>query len=834
MNRPSHGVQGNRVAPMLDRLQQAVDARRMEVQQTLTGIDPDQVLVIETIGSVEEFANAVRRIPGLEWMGEFEVDEIEPSEGFQFQNSPDKPLSGRLYLILTDEAALRNLLTLWRSYKDDENAEFPRGLAKFRHAFDKLKDVRRWDAQDRLRDTGILEAWQNQLTDGASTPIRFEVELWFRQSDQSRVASADFLKGVITNAQGHVISECLIPEIAYHGLLAELPRTAVQEIVDASPNDIVKCESVMYFRPVGQVSPGDGDVEGEVEAVTHPNSPLPVRAPLLAILDGMPLENHARLEGRLIVDDPDGWADDYPAQDRVHGTGMASLAIHGDLSSGENPLASQVYIRPILKPSPLAFTIPRREMVPEGLLLIDLIHRAVRRLFESDGAEPPAAPTVRIINLSVGDPSNQFSQVMSAWGRLLDWLSFKYRILFIVSAGNHPGAIQIDLDESSFDSLSDADRRAAVLKAVQNESRLRRILSPSEAMNVLSVGALHHDINQLPPPGVMVDPLGMKLPSPVSSFGFGYRKSIKPEILFQGGRQMYRKRAGASLRPPTTILPSQSIAQPGCCVAYPDRAGGRDNIAFTTGTSNSAALISRNAVKGLEAISEILRDGAPGVEEDVFGTPLLKALLVHGCSWGQMESEISNVFPGLDWRGRIALLRRWLGYGEQNFEKALACTSERATVLGFGKLRDEEAHVFKLPLPPGLGNQAQWRRVTVSLAWLSPMRPQSQKYRCASLWFEASTQLNVDRIAGDFMAVRRGTIQHEIFEGDQVVPIVDGDSLSIKVNCRSDAGAFDEPIAYGLVVSLEVAEGVSIPVYDQVRERIAVRVPVQSAASVGV
>jgi hypothetical protein len=38
--------------------------------------------------------------------------------------------------------------------------------------------------------------------------------------------------------------------------------------------------------------------------------PLPRedQPPVVAVLDGMPMENHPLLDGRLIVDDPEGWA----------------------------------------------------------------------------------------------------------------------------------------------------------------------------------------------------------------------------------------------------------------------------------------------------------------------------------------------------------------------------------------------------------------------------------------------------------------------------------------------------------------------------------------------
>ena len=53
------------------------------------------------------------------------------------------------------------------------------------------------------------------------------------------------------------------------------------------------------------------------------------------------------------------------------------------------------------------------------------------------------------------------------------------------------------------------------------------------------------------------------------------------------------------------------------------------------------------------------------------------------------------------------------------------------------------------------------------------------------------------------------------------------------MNCREDAGKIQSPIAYGLVVSLEVAEGVDIAVYNEVRTRISPAIQIQQVANQG-
>ena len=109
------------------------------------------------------------------------------------------------------------------------------------------------------------------------------------------------------------------------------------------------------------------------------------------------------------------------------------------------------------------------------------------------------------------------------------------------------------------------------------------------------------------------------------------------------------------------------------------------------------------------------------------------------------------------------------------------------------------------------------------------MSSTSQKYRIAQLWFDPkkTNNLATDRICADYRAAQRGTVQHEVLESAKAVDFQDGDAIAIKVNCRADAEDLPEPIRYALAVTLEVAEGIAIPVYQEVRDRLRIRVPIQ-------
>jgi hypothetical protein len=84
---------------------------------------------------------------------------------------------------------------------------------------------------------------------------------------------------------------------------------------------------------------------------------------------------------------------------------MASLIAHGDLSTPGPAIRQPLYVRPILQPHEF---FAREEVAPPDELLVDLIHRAFRRMLDGDGQQSPAAPSVRVVNLSIGDPARTF------------------------------------------------------------------------------------------------------------------------------------------------------------------------------------------------------------------------------------------------------------------------------------------------------------------------------------------------------------------------------------------------------------------------------------------
>lgn len=832
---PAIDRQRARIAPQLTVLQDAFNAKRLKLQQNAPMENPELILVFEVAGTVKDFANAVSKVPGLDWLLEWAEEEIAPDDDFYIKDKKEKPFSGRLFLLASNQEALAQLLALWDRFQIDPAAKFDRGLTPFRHLFAQLRTIRHWSVADRI-DTDVRQYWQDCLDAGAPA-VRFETEAWYFNSPQKNDAARTEIEALVQGLDGHILSRALIAEIAYHGFLVELPAAAIVNVLAGETPELVLSDRIMFFRPKAQ-SVTDGVNEAQV--VIQAEVPgVPDKPPVVALLDGLPLQNHALLAGRLEIDDPDGWEADYTAKDRVHGTAMASLILHGELDSAPAPLGRRLYVRPVLCPDPTDnFHQRRREHTPDDVLLIDLIHRAVKRICAGEGDMPAVAPTIRIINLSIGDDARLFERDMSPWARLLDWLAFRYSILFIVSAGNDVRPLALNTPSNTLAGLTADARSALAFAALTGESTGRRLLAPAEAINVLTVGALHADQAQPPVIPNRFDLFTAGGLSPLSRVGHGFRRAVKPDILMPGGRVLYREQFLPN--PAVSVVEAiTASAAPGHRVAVPPLPGGTlSETAYSRGTSNAAALASRVAAQAYDVI-EALRAEVADAPAAKFDAVLLKALLVHGAHWGEWADRLLAQRPDLDLienantkrAAQKDFVTRWLGYGFVDVEHAITCTAERATLLGVGELGADEAFVFSAPLPPSLAGKKAWRRLTVTLAWLSPINSSHQGYRRARLWVTPpQNQLRIKRSNSVHeKTALRGTVQHEILEGEDAVAFVDGNRFECKVNCAADAGELPGKVPFALCVSLEVAVGSGIPIYQEIRERIAPAIGIQAA-----
>ena len=143
---PDHGAQVTRVGRQIEHLKEDFVRYQGSLSGALVGLEPEMVLVIEIVGRLDDFRQAVEAA-GLEWLGETEIDDLEiEDDSFRERDattgSPiDKPLNGRMFLAMSNMAGMQEILSLWDQWKANKN--LPHGKTKWKAVFEQLNVLRR-------------------------------------------------------------------------------------------------------------------------------------------------------------------------------------------------------------------------------------------------------------------------------------------------------------------------------------------------------------------------------------------------------------------------------------------------------------------------------------------------------------------------------------------------------------------------------------------------------------------------------------------------------------------------------------------------------------------
>ena len=459
------------------------------------------------------------------------------------------------------------------------------------------------------------------------------------------------------------------------------------------------------------------------------------------------------------------------------------------------------------------------EFIPNDFLLVDKIHECVRRLFEP--VVGGVAPSVRVINLSIGISYREYYNMISPLARLLDWLSYKYRVLFVVSAGNHSNDIELGMNFSTYAALPNDEKNKFVYNYISDNLRSLRLLSPAESMNSLTIGSVFSDNNDETPFSNMTSICADGVPSLYGSYGRGINSAVKPDILYPGGRSFIRDDVTKRDNAKWVI---SNTGKPGIQSAYPNLSRqGLGATGYTFGTSNSAALISNKAAECYDILNDVfVSETGENVPYDYVAV-MLKAMLAHGASWSELKDDCIN-YLNLSGRQKKNDIHKILGYGVADVEKVKECTKNQITLIGYGDIMQNQAYIYSIPLPFNFHTQKYKRKLTVTLAYFSPIHPSSIKYREKQVWFTLDNGQNIAgaRTEYDYNAVQRGTLQHEIFETESIQVWDENESLTIKVNCRGDASDSDADvlIPYALFATFEMAPEYDIDVYQTVLDKV--------------
>lgn len=773
----------------------------LELRADPHSLAPERLLVFEVTGSVTNFARAVSRIDGLEFAGEEELAADEFDENPEF------------YLLVPQLGALQEIVSLWERWERDGSLAW--GYAPWRDLFTQLRKIRPWGPSDRVSAANI--DYFRHIVEGSpdNELFRIEIELVFRRGDASARAE-DEVRGTIIARGGRVIDRSHRPAFAYHALLADVSAAELRRIAGLEPTSLAGLDPVASIVPQSIGTPIEtADAIEEVLERSVPDN----QEPIAAIFDAVPLQAHSLLGRRLAIDDPED-LESMAVGLRVHGTAMASLVLHGDLNGVSVPVSRRVYFRPVMHAPAFG-----DERFKDDRLVIDVIVEAVIRMRGFGGSQ------VVLANISLGDRTKPFSGKISTWARALDYLSFSYGILFLVSAGNVADEIELRdfQNDAAFFAASLEDREAALFRALDRVKADRRVLSPADSMNAITVGAWHRDAaaemfgGAVPfPPYTAVG----EMPNLSSRLGPGLKRSAKPDALLAGGREHVRV-VPDSVPPRLAVHPHPARFW-GLKVAAPSAGG--SGLHFTLGTSAATALATHTAHRIFDALEEAYPDNIsamPLVER----AALLKALLVHSASWRGAADFIRSIVDPEGamhhehWRREVC---RHLGFGFVDTDDAVACAGDRATMWATGTLGREGSLTYDMPLPDVLASSDAPREVRATLAWFTPIRPGHLAYRAVKLKV-ASLDRSSLNLAGltttsdqpSNTQSEGGTLVHRRWRAARIAECED-DVLPIQVQRENDQGVpVDDAIPFGLAVTVEMpGEG---RVYDQVRASIAVQ-----------
>lgn len=783
----------------------ARDQSGLELRRDPSALAPERLLVFEVRGSIQTFANAIRRVTGLELIDEEELE------------SDEQDTNPVAYLLVPDATALGQIVSLWQHWLGGEKLES--GFTPWRDVFATLKGLRPWGPQDRVQDDE-RDIIGDEISDKADSDlIRLEIELVFRTDETRGVETEAELSNQIVSKDGHIVSRCRIDDIGYHAVLAEVPVAEVRGIIGRAQASIAGLEFVMHIRPQSVATL----IEVAEPEDTPPEAPMTAGgSPILALLDGVPVAQHPLLAGALVVDDQFGLEPLAQVVGRVHGTAMASLIVRGDRNREEQRLGRRIHCVPVLG---------QDDGFPEDRLIVDIIYLAVLAMRDGDS---PTAPGVLIVNLSLGNTRKPFHGRLSAWARLLDRLSYRFGILFLVSAGNYGTSFDVPKFASSIDFESAApDQRArSMMHALGQLIAGRRLLSPSETVNGITVGAVNTD--EVSPADrrsatLNIDPFPhITIANPSSALGPGFGNSVKPDILMPGAREHLLPISSGSV---LTVRPSGPARAHGLKVAAPPRGGMEPGFGYTSGTSAATALASRTCHKIHDALEAAYGEAFTALSH-MQRAVLLKALLVHSAAWPKDGSALIKQILGPDDNKKHVQqkdnIRRFLGYGLADPDLAIACVDDRATFWAVGILPREQRVRIEVPVPICISGKAQPYALNATLAWFTPVHPGGQTYRAVRLKLEEPGELGQLRVKGakaqpDQNQGRRGTVFSRVWEGNKAPTISADQVIRFEVQREPDQGIpIDESIPFGLAITLTMP-GVT-QIYEEVRARLALAI----------
>lgn len=512
-----------------------------------------------------------------------------------------------------------------------------------------------------------------------------------------------------------------------------------------------------------------------------------------------------------------------PTDKNGHGTGMAGLAMWGDLTdalatSNKFDIGHRLESVKVLNHNGDNADKPLGLVTSDAVSEVENIYAARNRIFSMS------------LSASTGTDRGRASSWSSALDALTsDYLAERaYPKLFMVCAGNTGSDLKALIDYPDYNFLQD-------------------IHDPAQAWNVITVGAYTNKVT-LTESGDY-QPLaksgGLSPYSTTSTIWDRKNTPIKPDIVFEGGN-IGRDLFGCAGMHDLNLLSTNSDFS-------------QRHFQTTNATSAATALAARFAAQ-------------VKVEYPDLWPETVRALMIHSADWtDEMYRLVSDNHTGKNIKkGEMAKLTRLVGFGVPNLDKAIKSANNSLSLVvqdelqpfykDGSKVKTHKMNLYDLPWPKHTLQSIGEKDVelTITLSYFVEPNPSNRnildKYGYAShqLRFavkhnEESEQAfqrrinaaeegeNVDSSSdseGWSFGIRnrhRGSIHKDIWKGSAASLAERGQIVIYPATgwwrTRTSHERYNSKVRYALVVSLSVPD-VDIDIYSEVENEIKVRASV--------
>lgn len=481
------------------------------------------------------------------------------------------------------------------------------------------------------------------------------------------------------------------------------------------------------------------------------------------------------------------------ADERGHGTSVAGIAMYGDVR--QRVEQNQFDAR---------FAVASAKLVgvggtfPDEALVAKTMEVAIRRLHDEFHC--------RVINISLNDWKRKAGDKPTPWAAMLDMLARELDLVIVVSTGNRRGLIGTYGDGV-------VDAYPACL--LDEDARL---FEPATAVNAVTVGSLAHSngISEADGDLAGVMPIAEQgEPSPFTRTGPGVQGIIKPDFVDYGGTAVFDG-------------PTQTLAE-----------GSRRSEAGVISLNREFIPRMLRSVSGTSFASPLVAYKAALVREtfQAVSANLVRALLAIAADHPESAEERLEGMSDEE-------LRRVLGNGLIDVEKALNSNDNRVVLIREDTLEVNRFAVFEIPIPEIFQGGGVRRRIRIALAFDPVVRHTRLDYAGLSMSFDLFRGVTAEEVfnacrkwekaEGDpfrVVGARRcelapsitlrgkGTLQCGTFTASRGALHPYGDTYYLAVRCEGGWASAITP-EQRFAVAVELAHKGEIQLYQRVQQRI--------------